>query len=44
MFQSLGINSPRFNPWRRYLAIGLSGAITVANVAMPIAVAVGVIA
>ena len=43
MFQSLGINSPRFNPWRRYLAIGLSGAITVANVAMPIAVAMGVI-
>jgi succinate dehydrogenase / fumarate reductase, cytochrome b subunit len=44
MFQSLGINNPRFNKWRRYLAIGLSLLITAGNISMPLAVAFGVIA
>jgi succinate dehydrogenase / fumarate reductase cytochrome b subunit len=44
MFQSLGINNPRFNKWRRWLAVGLSYAITLGNVSMPLAVAFGVIA
>lgn len=43
MFQSLGINSPRFNPWRRYFALATAGAITLANVSMPLAVYFGVI-
>ncbi len=43
MFQSLGVNSPRFNAWRRYLAIGVAYTITLANVSMPIAVYVGLI-
>jgi succinate dehydrogenase / fumarate reductase cytochrome b subunit len=41
MFQSLGINSPRFNPWRRYFAIATAYAITLANISMPISVYVG---
>jgi succinate dehydrogenase / fumarate reductase cytochrome b subunit len=41
MFQSLGINRPRFNPWRRYLAIAIAYAITLANISMPISVYVG---
>ncbi len=44
MFQSLGINNPRFNPWRRYSAMAVAGGITLANVSMPIAVLLGVIA
>lgn len=44
MFQSLGINNPRFNKWRRWLAQGLSVLITLGNVSMPLAVAFGVIA
>jgi len=44
MFQSLGINNPRFNKWRRWLAQGLSALIVVGNVSMPLAVAFGVIA
>lgn len=43
MFQSLGINNPRFNQWRRWLAQGLSALIVVGNVSMPLAVAFGVI-
>jgi len=43
MFQSLGINNPRFNRWRRWLAQGLSMAIALGNVSMPLAVAFGVI-
>ena len=36
MFQSLGLNNPRYNKWRRYFAIGFAGAITTGNVAMPL--------
>src|SRR2546423_215880 len=32
MFQSLGLNSPRWNIWRRYFAIAFAVAITVGNV------------
>ena len=38
MFQSLGINHPRFNAARRYFAIGLAGVVVVGNAIMPIAV------
>jgi succinate dehydrogenase / fumarate reductase cytochrome b subunit len=43
MFQSLGINNPRFNKWRRWLAQGLSILIVAGNISMPLAVAFGVI-
>jgi succinate dehydrogenase / fumarate reductase cytochrome b subunit len=41
MFQSLGVNNPRFNKWRRYLARGLTALIVVGNVIMPLAVLFG---
>jgi len=41
MFQSLGINHPRFNDLRRYFAIGLAVLVTVGNAIMPLAVYFG---
>ncbi len=43
MFNSLGINHPRFNPWRRYFATTFALLITVANVSFPIMVLMGVV-
>ena len=43
LFQSLGANNPRFNPWRRYFAMAFAGAIVVGNVSFPIAVLTGII-
>jgi len=42
-FNSLGLNSPRYNPWRRRFAFALAGAITVGNVALPVTVLAGAI-
>lgn len=41
MFQSVGVNHPRFNLWRRGFAIGLSALVFVGNAIMPIAVLAG---
>ena len=41
MFQSLGVNNPKFNQWRRYLAWGLAGVVVVGNSIMPVAVLFG---
>jgi succinate dehydrogenase / fumarate reductase cytochrome b subunit len=41
MFQSLGINHPRFNAARRGFAIGLAVLVTVGNAIMPLAVLFG---
>lgn len=43
MFQSLGLNNPRFNPWRRWFAQGLAAVIVVGNISMPIAIQFGLI-
>lgn len=43
MFQSLGANNPRFNAWRRYLAIFFATVVTLGNVSFPVAVLVGII-
>jgi succinate dehydrogenase / fumarate reductase cytochrome b subunit len=43
MFQSLGVNNPRFNPWRRYFAIAFTAIIVVPNVSFPIAVLTGLV-
>ena len=43
MFQSLGINSPRFNVWRRRLAQTIALVIVVGNVSFPLAVTFGVL-
>ncbi len=43
MFQSLGVNNPRFNAWRRYLASGSAVLIVIGNSVMPLAVLFGLI-
>ena len=43
LFQSLGINSPRFNPWRRAFAVGFA-LITIGGfITVPIAVLLGIV-
>jgi succinate dehydrogenase / fumarate reductase cytochrome b subunit len=42
MFQSLGLNNPRYNAWRRYFAMGFAGAITTGNVAIPLIITTGI--
>lgn len=44
LFQSLGINSPRFNPWRRAFAIAFAVLTIGGFISVPIAVQLGVIA
>ena len=41
MFQSIGVNNPRFNPWRRRFAQAFTALIVVGNITMPIAVLAG---
>ncbi len=43
MFQSMGLNSPRYNGVRRAIAAGIAAAITIVNVSFPIAVLTGVV-
>ena len=38
LFQSLGLNSPRFNKWRLYFARGFAAAIVIGNVSFPVLV------
>jgi succinate dehydrogenase / fumarate reductase cytochrome b subunit len=43
MFQSLGLNNPRWNSWRRGFAAGFAAVVMVGNLSFPIAVLTGVI-
>ena len=43
MFQSLGVNNPRYNRWKRYFATGFAGLIMVGNVSMPLLITTGVV-
>lgn len=43
MFQSLGLNNPRWNSWRKGFAIGFAGLITVLNLSFPLAVMTGIV-
>jgi len=43
MFQSIGVNNPRFNQWRRWFAYGVSAVIVIGNVSFPIAVLAGIV-
>jgi succinate dehydrogenase / fumarate reductase, cytochrome b subunit len=43
MFQSLGLNNPRWNLWRRWFAIGFAVVVTVGNVSMPLLITTGVV-
>lgn len=41
MFQSLGLNNPKYNAWRRNFAIGFAVLVTVGNLSFPIAIVSG---
>ena len=43
LFQSLGINHPRFNPARRWFATAFAAAIVAGNVSFPVMVLAGVV-
>jgi succinate dehydrogenase / fumarate reductase cytochrome b subunit len=43
LFQSLGWNHPKLNPWRRRLAAFFAAAVTLGNVSFPLAVLTGVV-
>ena len=43
LFQSMGWSNPRFNAWRRYLAIGTASIVVVGNLSFPIAAMAGII-
>ena len=43
MFQSLGLNNPRWNIWRRYFAIAFAVVITVGNISMPLLITTGIV-
>ena len=42
-FQSLGWNSPRFNAWRKYFAIGFTVIVIGGDISFPIAVMTGLV-
>ena len=43
MFQSLGLNNPRFNDWQRYFATAFAVTIAIGNVSFPVMVLAGVV-
>jgi succinate dehydrogenase / fumarate reductase cytochrome b subunit len=43
MFQSLGLNNPRWNIWRRYFAAGFAVIIGVGYVSMPLLIVTGAV-
>jgi succinate dehydrogenase / fumarate reductase cytochrome b subunit len=43
LFQSLGINNPRFNHWRRYFAVVFALVVTLGNLSFPIAIVFGLV-
>ena len=43
MWNSLGINNPKYNLWKRYFAGGFAAVITVGYVSMPLFIVLGVV-
>jgi succinate dehydrogenase / fumarate reductase, cytochrome b subunit len=43
LFQSVGWNNRRFNPWRRYFATAFAVVVTVGFISVPVAVMVGIV-
>jgi len=41
LFQSLGLNNPRYNSWRRSFAVGFAALITLGNLSFPLGVVTG---
>jgi len=43
LFQSLGLNNPKFNVWRKNFAIAFAAIIVIGNCSFPIAVQLGIV-
>jgi succinate dehydrogenase / fumarate reductase cytochrome b subunit len=43
MFQSLGLNNPRWNRWRRGFAVGFAAVVGIMNLSFPLAVMTGIV-
>jgi succinate dehydrogenase / fumarate reductase cytochrome b subunit len=43
MFQSLGLNNPKWNAWRRGFAVSFAAIVTLGNLSFPIAVQTGIL-
>lgn len=43
LFQTLGLNHPRYNAMRRTLATGLSGLVLIGNISIPVSVLTGIV-
>ncbi len=43
MFQSLGVNNPKINRWKRSISVGVAGILLVGNLSFPIMVQAGLI-
>lgn len=43
MFQSLGLNHPKYNPWIRRFALGFATFIVIGNMSIPISILAGII-
>jgi succinate dehydrogenase / fumarate reductase cytochrome b subunit len=43
MFQTMGVNNPRYNSWRKGFAIGFAVLVTVGNLSFPIAMVSGAV-
>ena len=43
LFQSMGWNNPRFNKWRRQIAVAIATIVVVGNVSFPVAAMAGII-
>lgn len=43
LFQSLGLNSPRYNSWRRGFATGFATIILIGNISFPVMVQMGIL-
>jgi succinate dehydrogenase / fumarate reductase, cytochrome b subunit len=43
LFQSLGLNNPKFNAWRRNIAIGSAALVVAGNISFPVAVMAGIV-
>ncbi len=41
LFQSIGVNNPRFNRWRRWFAQGLATLIVIGNISFPVMILTG---
>jgi succinate dehydrogenase / fumarate reductase, cytochrome b subunit len=43
LFQSLGVNNPRWNSWRRGFAVAFAAVVTIGNLTFPVAVLTGAV-